>query len=130
MRSDVEDDARPVASPTDHSILDLVPLERPAILAALPSAQARERTKFYLLLEGVGWDVAAAWDPALSLDPLLVIEIKHIAAVLPDQVLCDAVIARRTLEPSDPLLVFHNAVLNGYLKPVPSEITITIGDRR
>jgi hypothetical protein len=115
---------------TDDDLLALIPAERPTILAALPETQARDRCKFYLLLEAVGWDVADAWDAALSLDPLLVMEIKHIAAVLPDQALREAVIARRTLEPNDPLLGFHNAVLNGYLQKRPSQITITIGDRR
>jgi hypothetical protein len=114
----------------DADLLELMPVERPKILAALPETQSRERCKFYLLLEAVGWDVADAWDAALSLDPLLIMEIKHVATVLPDQVLCDAVIARRTLEPSDPMLVFENAILNGYLKPAPSTITITVGDRR
>jgi hypothetical protein len=110
-------------------LLDLVPVERPKILVELPETQARERCKFYLLLEAVGWDLADAWGAALSLDPLLVMEIKHIAGALPDQALCEAVIARRTLEPDDPLLKFNNAVLNGYLKPAPSRITITVGDR-
>lgn len=109
---------------------DLLPIERPEVLAAIPETQAMERSKFFLLLEAVGWDVADAWDAAMSLDQLLIMEIKHVAAVVPDRTIRDAVIARRTLEPNDPLLVFHKAVLNGYLKPAPSRITITVGDRR
>lgn len=116
--------------PEADDLLALIPAERPPILAAIPATQARDRCKFYLLLEAVGWDVADAWNAAMSLDQLLVMEIKHIAAVLPDQTLCEAVIARRTLEPGDPLLAFHIAVLNGYLQKQPSQITIRVGDRR
>lgn len=116
--------------PVDGDLRDLLPIERPEVLAALPETQAKERSKFYLLLEAVGWNVADAWDAATSLDQLLIMEIKHAAAAVPDQAIRDAVIARRTLEPDDPLLVFHNAVLDGYLKPAPSRIKITVGGRR
>lgn len=118
-------------NPLDSAdLLDLVPVDRPEILAALPKIQARERCKFYLLLEAVGWDSTDAWAAALSLDSLLIAEIKHAAAVVPEATIRDAVVARRTLEPDSPLLLYHRAAINGYLKPAPSRISITIADRR
>jgi hypothetical protein len=51
----------------------------------------------------------------MSLDQLLIVEIQHVAAVVPDEAIRQAVIARRTLVPDAPLLVYHQAVLNGYL---------------
>jgi hypothetical protein len=109
---------------------DLVPVDRPKILAVLPETQARERCKFFLLLEGVGWNVQSAWDAAMSLDPLLIMEIKHVAGLVPDQAIRRAVLARRTLEPGAPMLAFCEAELDGYLKPSSSRIAITVGDRR
>jgi hypothetical protein len=114
----------------DSDLHDLLPVNRPEILAALPEVQARERCKFYLMLTAVGWDSDDAWGAALSLDPLLITEIKHAAKVVPDGVIRDAVMARRSHEPSDPLLLYHRAAINGFLKPAPSRISITIAGRR
>jgi hypothetical protein len=56
----------------------------------------------------------------MSLDQLLIVEIQHVAAVVADEAIRQAVIARRTLVPDAPLLVYQQAVLNGYLKPATS----------
>jgi hypothetical protein len=116
--------------PVDGDLRDLLPIERPEVLAALPETQAKERSKIYLLLEAVGWDVADAWDAAMSLDQLLIMEIKHLAGLVPDQAIRRAVLARRTLKPGAPMLAFCEAELDGYLKPSSSRIAITVGDRR
>lgn len=118
-----------MTSAVNSDLMDLVPLDRPVILAALPDAQARERSKFYLMLEAVGWNSTDAWAAALSLDPLLIAEIKHAASVVPDGVIRDAVTARRSHEPDSPILLYHRAAINGYLKPGPSRISIAIADR-
>ncbi len=115
--------------PEPADLLALLPQDRPAILALLPAAQARDRGKSFLFFEGAGWDDDDAWELALALDPLLVDLIKRIAAVVPDKAVSDAVLARRAPEPDADLLAFHRAALNSYLKPSPSRITITIGKK-
>ncbi len=114
----------------EDDLLALAPQDRPAILALLPAVQARDRGKAFLFFEGAGWASDDAWSAALSLDPLLIAMIKHIAAAVPDTAISGAVLARRALEPNADLIAFHRAALNGYLKPSPSRITVTIGPRR
>jgi hypothetical protein len=66
----------------------------------------------------------------MSPDPLMIGVIKHLAEVVPDDAVRDAVGARRAPGSNPALLAFHAASLNSFWKPAPNQIKVTIGSRR